>query len=648
MRKVPATISQVATSLILIITLTLTCLGKTPSEVAIQHLKRLSEKKVDLTKDTALSPHCGAFRRKKILQLLEFFVQNNLRIGEHYSLENQKILGDLAGVLIRADHPTAPLSPRVHAIALVKKNNQWIPTPALGSFSNIALGYDEKIEHTAHTLELWLSSEKNKLESYHQSQAAQKLNSNILTTAQKAGLPKKSAEELIEYMLQQCRAHNVIGVLACIKFDQALLEPTLNLVSKGLTNSPPSNNWKLLTTPSVIHVPLHTDHTAKIISIGFYNPLAREKIHLLHFPIEKAHNRFYIKLPPSLENLTSSSSYRRALYRKGDTELKKEFPTTLLSSIPEKACATPRATLDQFLEAHKKRDFRSAVALLPRSGDYFSEPSSYSNTLAHLSDLWKNLHGLHYLPKTKLPILTHQKIAVATLNFSNPSHPTEGQTHHLWMIQDTEGWHIIGEGSLSNLPEPNSLDTLKKQLLEQASKQRDDIALQLLSSAITLTPNTPIQPVDEASAKKVFTQFRKNIRQGNLQAALSSCAVIQGVSPQKTLKLLGYNIRGSKNQTTTDKILGFTTSGKWAALSISNTSPITKLKNYPLYLITQTPKGPRILISLDFRYPTNRGRKLLNQRCIKLLNSSLSPQSAKDINTLFNQHLKIVESSLSH
>lgn len=99
------------------------------TKVALAYLKRLSEGEIDIAKHTALSEHCGIQRRKVIRTRIEFVNKNYFHKGDTLTFVEQKIDGNLAGILIRAENPATPLSTRVHAVALIKKGKSWKAAP---------------------------------------------------------------------------------------------------------------------------------------------------------------------------------------------------------------------------------------------------------------------------------------------------------------------------------------------------------------------------------------------------------------------------------------------------------------------------------------------------------------------------------------
>ena len=88
-------------------------------------------------------------------------------------------------------------------------------------------------------------------------------------------------------------------------------------------------------------------------------------------------------------------------------------------------------------------------------------------------------------------------------------------------------------------------------------------------------------------------------------------------------------------------MIGYSNHGKWTGITLYKKSKFAELDDYPLYLIVNTPKGLKLLLDIDLRHPTNRGRRLLNNKIWKQLEVSLPAESLKNVRSIFEEHQKI-------
>ena len=141
--------------------------------------------------------------------------------------------------------------------------------------------------------------------------------------------------------------------------------------------------------------------------------------------------------------------------------------------------------------------------------------------------------------------------------------------------------------------------------------------------------------------KKIFSEFRSHLRSKNTQGALSSCAVLKGTNSTQTLKTFNYALRGAADHTNYDHVFGITQHGKWTGVSVRTESKLVGLHDYPLYLVVNTELGPRVLLDIDLRNPTNRGRALINKKNWRKLEAILPKASLDDVKSIYEKHLKL-------
>lgn len=131
------------------------------------------------------------------------------------------------------------------------------------------------------------------------------------------------------------------------------------------------------------------------------------------------------------------------------------------------------------------------------------------------------------------------------------------------------------------------------------------------------------------------------MRSRDTQPALSHCAILKGTNDAQALKALNYALRGASDHTDQDLILGTTRKGNWTGISVRTESKLAEAHDYPLYLIANTEEGLRILIDVDLRHPSNKGRTLLNKKNWSKCEEILPMESIDDLKVIFEEHLKL-------
>lgn len=63
--------------------------------------------------------------------------------------------------------------------------------------------------------------------------------------------------------------------------------------------------------------------------------------------------------------------------------------------------------------------------------------------------------------------------------------------------------------------------------------------------------------------------------------------------------------------------------------------------DYPMYLFLNTNNGAKILLDIDLRYPSNKGRSIINKKNWDKIEKNFPNDSLKRVETIFVAHEKI-------
>lgn len=626
--------------------------GTQASKSAISYLKKLSDGKLELTDNTALSSYCDINRRKEITNQLEFYRKTSLPQGDKYLLEEQKTLGALAAVIVRAENPVTPLNTRMHTIAMVKRNGAWLPAPLPGSFSNTAYGYDLEVEKSAQNLVQWMAKQKTKRETNARKKATEKLIASISAQEQKLDLKNTSPEKTALKLIEALRSRDIKQALAVMGAASGELDTPLEVsvdsVSKGLMIIELDNEWSLVKRRSVYVQVMNLDNRRKEVAIGFWDPLAKTSEKILYFPFYEFEGKTFVKLPKLLEVALLSKSDRlqqRWKHRRSDqTTLRKKLPAEIFKNSQAKLYTNKQKLLTAILESHKKGAFSELVHLLPHEGDFFGSEENQKKSLEDISLLWKDLTGMRRNPMQILDTLEKENIALTPLQFAKTNWTGEITTIQIWMIKLENSWHLVPKNLLSEYGGAETNRTMQKLIKSVQSNQKaqqEKLSRKLIDSVTVLTPPLELNAPAEADAKKLLTTFLSALRTKDIASTLKHCAVLKGTSSKQTLKISNYAMRGVADQSAESEMLGYHQSGKWSALSIKTHSKSSDIEEYPLYLIVNTVKGSKVLLDIDLRHATNKGRELLNTRAWKKLAEVLPENSLTEVKVLFKKHTKL-------
>lgn len=629
-------------------------------KVATSYLQKIAAGNINLLQDSAISEHCSLLRRKAIQEQLNFLRQTHFNEGDSFKFEDIQTSGEFAAILLKSENSRSPLSTRIHALALVRRDDTWRAAPLPGSFTNTGYGYDADIEKSVRSLENWMAREQVTRESLIRQNAKDNLLESILKQESKTKLTNRTPEQIALSMIEQCRNKNLLGILAHMgttsQQQSESLDILIETISQGLLSSSSNNDWQLVTNPSVIIQPMDAAKSKETI-IGFWNPLSEERTHILHFPThqDKITDKTFVSLPHQLKiaMLPEQERWRNRWQapRGDEKKLKEKIPEAIFKHYPPQSFPNDNKKIsNQFITALDEQNFSACVPLIPRQGEFFGSAANQLKTLNHLSTLWALLSRLQDSPRRNLTVITRDKLALLPLQFAKVNRPGESQIIRVWFIKENDGWHLIPEEILNEYADKDLKDTHKKiktELRAIEKEQQERLSRSLMNQVITLTPPLKLEPINDKAAEKALSDYRSLLRSKKTASALGRCAIIEGTSHAQTLKTFNYALRGAADHSEPDHQLGSKLAGNWLGISLRTESKTSGATDYPLYLIINTTEGTKILLDIDLRYATNKGRTLLNKRNWSKLEKALPKEDLTHIQAIFTNHKQLASEDLA-
>ena len=629
------------------------------SKAAVSYLKMLTDGKYNLLENTALSNHCELSRRKEIITQLEFYRKTSLDQGDTYTLEATQTKGSLSALLLRAKNPASPLSTSIHAIAMVSRDGKWLPAPLPGSFSNTGYGYDLKLEKTAQTLERWMAREKITREVKARKKASSKIFEEIANRQKTINLKNITPEKSTLHLIEALRSKDIIQILAMMgaasgSLDEPL-ETSVDNVSRGISLMDTVGDWGLVTRPSTIVQIMDVNNTRKEVAVGFWDPLVNTFEKIIYFPFYKSENKTFTKLPPLLEAALLSKNNRwdeRRRHRRSDqTTLAQKLPSEIFKHLQAVSHQDRQSLIDDILKFRKQENFHQLVSLLPRKGDFFAQDSNQKKSLQELSLVWSDLDSVKGHSMQVLDIYEDDHIALAPLQFAKPNRTGEFTVLQIWMAQLNGTWHLVPQNILTESGGPDTKNTMQELVKRMESAQKDhqeEHSRKLMEMVIVIEPPLKLDAPSKEDAQKTITNFLTLLHAKDTTSALEKCAILKGTSNQQTLRIFNYALRGAADQSRPHgETLGFSQFGKWTGVSLRTYSNSSKTMDYPLYLIANTPEGSKVLLDVDLRHPTNRGRELLNTKTWKKIERNLPEDSLTNIKAIYKEHEKLSSADIA-
>ena len=139
------------------------------------------------------------------------------RLSKHLSISeltviNSRVENGLAGVVIAQMSELDPTKTQIHLVALVQRDDTWLPAPVLGSFENTGVRYTPSLGDAARKLENWMVTERSSRLDNIQEELWRKMQAEIAATMSRDQLIKSSAEDVVQDFIEACRTGK-----ACIR-----------------------------------------------------------------------------------------------------------------------------------------------------------------------------------------------------------------------------------------------------------------------------------------------------------------------------------------------------------------------------------------------------------------------------------------------
>ena len=632
---------------------------KKQGHAALHYLQLVSDGELNLDDHTALSKHCSPKRRSELETRIKRSRQSRFKANDILSIEAQLTDSAFCAVLVRAENTINPLNTRIHPVALLRKDKLWIPAPLLGSFSNTGYGYDQKAEQSVQALETWMAKQKILHESQYRQKALPDIKSKLTTIEQKAGFDKMTAEQATSYFLEQCRSKNTLGILASIgrasEQEARKLSKSIDLVAKALKlEATPKNNWHYFTSSSCFTQVIEADEKSGKVLVGCFNPeesnssYADASYKIFTFQTENRDGKRFIQLPSTLNHLEIPAESKLGGRHR---ELRKKFATVILQKVTASKHETTEQLINDFVRAIKQQDFTQFMRLATLNNDYFGNTKNHHSIVSHVAEYWCSIAKHDNTRYLVSEVAIKGEFAVARLECSEVGASTDHQVEEIWMLKDQDGWHIAPIDMIPKMLTGSSNNEDVTNINNQLTDLRQQIQQQSLETIFAQTARITLplslNAVSEEAAITCVHGYREQLRNGDIKASLSQCAMLEDTDKSALIKDMQRLIRGAKEHAQDTHILGSSANAGWVGVSVRTKSKISELYDYPLYLITNTAKGPRVFINPDLRYPRNSGRKQLNEKSWEQLAQDAPQDSLTFLKAIFKEHIKRCEEDIA-
>lgn len=628
------------------------------ASTAIQFLGLIANGQLKLDLHTAVSKHCNAKRRNELEARIARVRNHEFKDTDVLCVEAQLTDSNFAAVLIRADNTINPLDTRIIPVAMLWRDNRWIPAPLLASFSNTGYGYSEAAERSVKKLETWMAQQKNIYRSRHIQKAKSEIKSKIIKIVQKSGLAEMTPEQIASYFLKQCRDKNTLAILASMgaasNSEIRSLNDAIELTTKALQLEPTTtSDWHYLTKACVATV-IETDEKTGNVIVGCFDPKAsevndRHAFRIITLETHRQNGQIRIRLPKELSDLTKT---KRRKFQRVDQASKEKTAASILKETSRNANESPEQLLDQIKTSINELGFHHFLSLCIRHNEHSTEIVN----LQQIARLWNKLsqHGIQ-TPFTG-DVATNNQLALATIEFRPYKGAHYFEKEEIWMFKNDNSWHILPDSMLqSRISQIVGQTEIKagqesktEKLIAHLRQQTHEKWLNATFSQTVITTLPTSQQTPSADeAQKTLDLYYAALLAGDMKACFTQSFILANTDKNNLIKQTERRIRGAHDQLPNMQILGISQTDGWVGISTKNTSKVSKLCDYPLYLFSNTQKGIRLFANADFRYPRNSGRKFLNEQNWQQLKNTVPLKSITTLKAIFDEHIQRCEQDIN-
>jgi hypothetical protein len=609
----------------------------------------------DALQRSVVSSFLGKTHRKTLEGRLEVTKKDWIERDVRFEVLEEKHGEDLGAVLVAARSEYDPLSVEVLAMGVQQKKGEWRSAPLPGGFEAVFLGFEDEVEKRVADLERWMSGERARLMQALRLEAQNHFREALLEAAP-AFLSGEDPEAVVTGFMALCRKRDFLASLSCLgemdeEPDRHWLESKA-MLEKGLRGSDRRKQWRLLRDPVVFSFIAEKDVGVgeAEVTVLFYDP-AEGSVRNLAFELARVEERWVLSLPRELRHADVGVGrfFDLTHFDPDDEDLEwkqfEEFQTRFEGLYP----SLPGTTVDEVGRNLSSALGANSVAALFRmlSREVTLQPRERILMYRGAAKLWMLFRGQNHEQDPKVVGVKQREeagvLAVARLDVTKLNWVQLAPVH---LMKKKEQW-LISPGVV----EPGNFKQASESLVKdqwavhkehkRSLEEYREKALPSLLGVVGALGDLTLAASEEEPAVALVKKFRKLLRENKPLEALECCVLAdQKKGIWEGMRVMTYTARGSRQAREEDEFLLTRKSGPWTAVSVRVSAPEHGTPHYTMYLIAPTEGGPRVVVDIDLRLATNKGRTLLNEESLKRLSKELNEEHLDLVKGLFQEHIK--------
>ncbi|MDX1679526.1 MAG: hypothetical protein R3242_02235 [Akkermansiaceae bacterium] len=615
--------------------------NESPGDAAISFLDQVREGAIKLEhgEGTAISEHILDHKRRSIARRLE-------RLGDQLGsgdlvVGRERVEGDLAAVLVWKSNGFDPSQMQVIAIALIKREGEWLPAPVPASFENCEIGYLPKVRKRVNELESWMiTGQVNDLAQLREESIA-RMRKGIEQHLKRESLAAMDQREILRLFLDACERRNAHQIMGLVGGHSGDLPDNWairsNCIEAATSNLQSPGPWRLLMSPNVLRVMVDLDDEGGPLhaSVACLDPMGSDKsgvsIQLVHLQLVKDSDGLWQVEVPDYFWQDQGKPMAKADERL-DRDLLDRFAREVRKQCPAEVGDSADQARKLLISALQQRDFTKVlkIAHIP------DKVGQGREAIVNAAKRWGSLHDMvdGDSPSSAYTLIDlamevdGQEAAILVHPFSARK-PDGYDPDILYLTKTDEGW------LWNTNPGDEQLDKFEKWRETTSLAMRKNWRQELLKDCPVVSDLDQKPPTDE-EAKAVVERWLKAIESGDVLMALEQCAVLdEDDSPKVLLRNLGYEMIDALRKEGKGSVEHVMSKGPWQGVGTTPRNPDNR--SFVFYPVVNTPKGARILLEIDLIASSGRGREFLNRTSLTRA-AKLGEEAAKPLTELFEAH----------
>ena len=595
-----------------------------PADAAVEYLRTLQSlthtEEIDASKLTALFD--GTTRAKRAVIETEMRALAAELKEAQFEVLAEKSEGDLAAVLVAGTFGLNAPAARIHAVALISRNDTWQPAPVAGSFENLGLDYIPEFADRIKALTAWMSATTREETETLKKRIVSNLQKQIRETAVAGRLETITPPELVHEFLAATASGNLPAMLACLGGADTQLPPDFQASAAFLSSALKSDrNFNLPDPEAPDHllavVEEETTDRQSVVVLGDFDCLktrrSSEALRIFTFDLTRTPAGHWA-LNPAPDLVFSQAALPSPDHQEA-------FTRALLASHPARPSPSPEDVARRALQAVAVGNAGALLEIVRRNSDV---------VLDDLVDLLRPLTLTRKLKRRPALLDIHSlsgDTAVALwvpYDLSLPEIDVD-RLNHLHLFRTGEGW-LVDVSTTEEQQDPELKDWLESQRKIAPADWYGKIGLQRLSGPAEIKSAPP------EAVSKLGEDWIRALESQDLAAALSLSAATEGRKGLRHLvDYLGTEFGSGCSLT----LLKTHSSGPWSAITIRHQpADGSQEPTYLLHPVVTTPAGPRVLAGAILYTADSRPRRLLNDlawRRLELLYNSADLDPLREI-----------------